>query len=94
MREENHAKLKEIRSIIRDRMQDVIAFFKNNQNFKIFSSMNVITAQYDFEFSILQLQIYFIGGKLYLLVTNIDNPLMFLLSTILQYFIRKIVKIW
>ena len=94
MREENHAKLKEIRSIIRDRMQDVIAFFKNNQNFKIFSSMNVITAQYNFEFSILQLQTYFIGGKLYLLVTSIDNPLMFLLSTILQYFIRKIVKIW
>ena len=68
MREENHAKLKEIRSIIRDRMQDVIAFFKNNQNFKIFSSMNVITAQYDFEFSILQLEIYFNGGKLHLIV--------------------------
>ena len=85
MREENHAKLKEIRSIIRDRMQDVIAFFKNNQNFKIFSSMNVITAQYDFEFSILQLQMYFNGGKLSLIRIS---------STILQYFIRKIIKIW
>ena len=86
MREENHAKLKEIRSIIRDRMQDVLAFFKNNQNFKIFSSMNVITAQYDFEFSILQLEIYFNGGKLHLIVT--------ISSTISQYLFRKTVKIW
>ena len=85
MREENHAKLKEIRSIIRDRMQDVIAFFKNNQNFKIFSSMNVITAQYDFEFSILQLQMYFNGGKL---------SSIWISSTILEYFIRNIRKIW
>ena len=89
MREENHAKLKEIRSIIRDRMQDVIAFFKNNQNFKIFSSMNVITAQYDFEFSILQLETYFNGGKLHLIVTTIDIS-----STISQYLFRKTVKIW
>ena len=85
MREENHAKLKEIRSIIRDRMQDVIAFFKNNQNFKIFSSMNVITAQYDFEFLILKLQIHFNGGKLSLIRATIYH---------ITIFIRKIVKIW
>lgn len=84
MREENHAKLKEIRSIIRDRMQDVIAFFKNNQNFKIFSSMNVITAQYDFEFLILKLQIHFNGGKLSLI------PRMSLLSNTLQYLSEKL----
>ena len=85
MREENHAKLKEIRSIIRDRMQDVIAFFKNNQNFKIFSSMNVITAQYDFEFLILKLQINFNGGKLSLIRATIYH---------ITIFIRKVVKIW
>ena len=86
MREENHAKLKEIRSIIRDRMQDVIAFFKNNQNFKIFSSMNVITAQYDFEFLILKLQIHFNGGKLS--SANVSSEYH------ITIFIRKVVKIW
>ena len=90
MREENHAKLKEIRSIIRDRMQDVIAFFKNNQNFKIFSSMNVITAQYDFEFLILKLQIHFNGGKLSLIraTSNVSSEYH------ITIFIRKVVKIW